>query len=347
MRDLLVLIACGSCFCLLGGDDLEVHLPPAKESYRKGEPVVLRLALKNTSGSALQIPFDPPYCTGLSIERRDAAEKTRDTGPSNDMMFFAVRLMSIDPGQTITVPIVLDRYITFDASGKYRLAYSWIYRPHTAGDDHVTAFRGSGEISLAIEDGAVDISVINGFLKTLYDTASAEPGDGERFERYLRRIREAVEPILWLRDDRAVDALAVAADACVEGGEDIADALARRAVTNDRARRALLNLVWSSNGTIILRYVLNACEKNGIDVPTYFLIDNLHSENTTRKIETLQYIARHGRIQLASYVSPFQEDPKPYIAALARKALSSCRWSKLRDLDQPANNSSKGRELHP
>jgi len=285
-----------------GAGRLVAEVSPIRKSYASGEPIALRLVIRNLLPQPRRVSLVYPCRLGVAFLCRDPDA----VQPALRLrVLFRGRLPSVEipPGGKHEAVFALNRYITFRRPKTYRVLYITEHRPAKRPS---LCYRNKGAFSVTVTPQRPSAEA----LRQLGRAVDAE-NEAKR--------PEAVELLLWLDDPSAVQCLEKAAKAVPDAAADIVYALGKFAA-DGRGRSIFLkmadpdspgNAVWQEPEN--LRAGLLASRDFGVKLPREFLVKALRS-TSLGPLLPLMYLERHGDASHVDLVRPFLGSKDPAVA---------------------------------
>ncbi len=298
-----------------GGVPAEVTatIAPLRGSYHLGEPLAVRLVLKNTSGKKVGMELMYPNVVG-SFECDGATEPPRPVTLNG-----LVDYRSIAPGEEFRYVVALNRYLTFPKNGRYVVEFTAVYEVGRApprkgqGTYASTNHTSTATFNITIEPGKIDEKWIKAIAAVL---------DGKDKQASMGKDKiskdEAVELLCWADTPLVVEPLIAAGrDPRLPNASAYAvEAIQRRFKKDEQARKAILEIA-SHSGMGAFQEALGAFEKEGVVIPSQWFKSTLSSRSTGCIYLSLEYLQKHGKREDVDLVEPLTNDANPEIAHLA------------------------------
>jgi hypothetical protein len=280
--------------------DIEVDLTPTKDTFVLGEPVSVKMTLKNISSRELRLTLAYPRDLMLSFSCDDEDAVPAPMEVTGDRR---IPIMSLSPNEEYVVVLALNRYLEFGKPKRYLIKYLAEYGEYPRGDNRRPKnHSASGKFSVEIKDAPLDKELI----KALEESVT---GQDEQ------NARQAVELSLWVNDPSMIDTLEKGAIRFPDAGADVIEALGKFR-DSDKAQAAILRLA-KSEGSRVLRAAFRVWEKRKITPPDDLYRKILSSKGTSKRYMTLQYLLKHGNARHLPFVAPLTSDSNENIAGLA------------------------------
>jgi hypothetical protein len=286
--------------------EIEVTLRPVRAFSALGEPVAVRMILRNSSEQALQLCLGYPRDLGLQFSCADSDAVAR---AGELMVVRAIPTVELSPGERYEVVFALDRYLSMRKAKRYLVEYKWLGYEFRHGEKpSLTTHTATGDFTFGLHAEPPPRDLIPELRKQL--------GSNEK-----QKQREAVELLLWIDDPGAIDALVMAAGAVPRSvlpsvGPDIVDAL-RKFAAADKGRSAVISVARVGDCDT-LRAALGACADLDIPVPDD-VYESALSDGTGKRYVALEHLLKHGSANQLPFVRPLQKDTNQTIAKMAEE----------------------------
>ena len=292
--------------------ELEINVTPTKRCFAANEPISVQITLSNVSATPLQLYFRYPDHIGLSFTCRSkdaAAQPLLVSGRFPVMATGSGPLpaLTLAPGATCERVFCLDRYIVLTKPGRYNVEYQAQY--------HETGLKRDEPHERA---GMFEVGVLE---------SSAGEDYWRRIQRQLTRkekkkIREALEQLLFWRDPRAIDEMLRLATNYPDYGTDIALALEKFA-ENRKGEDALLELTRIGEYATVATALLVL--QNSIGVPVEAYRELSVSPDAEKRCAILEHLLELGEKKHVDLVEQMRKDDDPVVAELAHAFLRRVR----------------------
>ena len=232
-------------------EDLDLELSPLRSSYVAGEPMLLKLTLRNTSDREVTIEYRYPHVgLTLSCAAADAVPPPPFWEGVEVIIRSKANTITLAPGaEHVTTP-ALNRHLILTKAKRYTIDYHARYREQSVTRPRTfRTHEASGTFELDITEGALPPDALNRLIKTFEaatGTVPPQPGP-PRFRGVTPlALREATEALLWTDNTAVIPHLKAAAELCPAYGQDIVAALVRF-LPAEEARSALLDVAVSGS----------------------------------------------------------------------------------------------------
>lgn len=285
--------------------NIELSLSPVKEFFILGEPVAVRMVLKNTSSRVLELMLAYPKDLGLTFTCEDKDVISRKVSTYFDRRIPIIKLL---PNQKYEVIIALNRYLDFKKPKRYAIKYYAEYlEPVSTKKPKPKVYSATGHLEVQIKPGILNKEEIRRLQQGLEETDK-------------QKVREAIELLLWVDDPSVIHSLETASRIFPETGIDVIEAL-RKFGSIDRAKSAVLSIAKYGD-MAALQAAFRLFTDLTIVAPDDFYKQLLNSKDSGKRFTTLEYLLKHGSARYLPLIRPMKNDSNPNIVSLAEKFIT-------------------------
>ena len=278
---------------------IQIEVAPLRDAYHLGEPIELKLSVRNLSQEEIQLLLDYPANLGLYFSCEDADA----IAPAGIQMDRRVPVLRLGGSEEYRRVVALNRYLTLQRPKHYKVDFIAEYmEPVSRENPSPRTFSQKGQLNIVIEPGPIDGKRLDQHVQNLQNPDPV-------------RQQEATEMLIWT-DDPAVIAPLVSAAGLVPGSaHDVVRSL-ERFFPEQGARSGILDIALGGDDNA-LREALRVFEDGQTQIPMEFYETILASGHTGKVYPTLEHLSKHGGPQHVRLVRPLQKNANPEIQRLA------------------------------
>jgi len=144
---------------------IQITIQPQKKAYTIGEPLAVDVTFANNTDVEIDLRFRYPQKTGITFLYR--VHDFNPTGLLPDNSSYCGELY-LQPQQSLTLPVPVNRYITLDAPGEYQIAWTLrVIAGRKSDRNEEKWIVESGYVHIDLKKGALDTARIDALFKTL------------------------------------------------------------------------------------------------------------------------------------------------------------------------------------
>lgn len=318
-----LLILCAFCFDVTvmgqeGQDDhgLTITVTPSKEVFMDDEPVIVNVALKNTSDADMEFLFEFPSVIGISFSSDNAIGVESKMSSDIESIDGHISTLGLPSKGVYTFPIALNRYFSFSRNGKHLIGFQYGSYDQHSKQEH----SASGKVQIDIQPGSLSKQLVE--LQKALAT------------RNKKDIRVGIESLLFWNNTRVlpalVDAASIDSNTAPVFGDEIVEAI-EKFLDCSKGKEALFKVMKVSfNGFV---RGLEVCTKHNIEISDEVLKHGLSTEII--QFQTLEYLLKHGNVKQVPLVEPCMHTSNATIVDMARKFLDKYSEKKIGSPNDP------------